>query len=203
MDVEDAPREARDEAGREDAHEAGEDDEVGLRSASIAAPSAASNASRRGERLVVDHLRRESLRARPLEARRAGAVGDDRLHLRGRCAPRRSSCMLLPRPEMRMTADFMSLDDTVCGPPARARRSMPISKASHALRGERVDRGLRPPPAATTTTMPMPQLKVRCISASSTLPCFCSQPEDRRAAASARGRGAPRAPRRARAGCSR
>ena len=39
----------------------------------------------------------------------------------------------------------------------------------------------RRPPAATITTMPMPQLKTRCISASATRPCCCSQCEDRRA----------------------
>ena len=109
MDVDQPALEAAHEVGAEDAHEAGERDDVG-RVALDPSASAASKASRRREGAVVDDLGGDAALARERQAGGVGAVAETaamRASQRSLAQARTIASMFEPRPEMRMTMFFI------------------------------------------------------------------------------------------------
>src|SRR5262249_47846334 len=158
-----------DEGGREDAHEAREQYQVG-RAFLDRRRERRIEGLARGEGLVVDHLGRQALLARPLEALRIGPVGDHRLHFEAGAGLDDRAHVAAPSGD---EDDRGSQVTTVCGPPARSPMA-PISNACTPLAAS-VAIVACDSAAGTISTMPMPQLNVRCISDASMFPFFISQ----------------------------
>ena len=192
VDVErSGPRHFCDEAGREQAHIAGERD-ISRRPASRScASTSASNSARfmplwllRPGRDALRRARRRGRRASgTLEATSAISYGQS-----GACAASTSATMFEPRPEIRTpTRDPFSHGASrtsrsralhVSAEPrhgAAALARLDLADPEHRL-ARRFERARRPSAASAAhdhATMPMPQLKVRAISSGSISPCAC------------------------------
>ena len=191
VDVDHAVAPALDETGGHEPHETGERDDVHARHAEHALQLALEVLAVLVE-LVIEAERGNALRLRPGKTRRVGPVGNHRHDLgrivgsRARPRPAPSCSSRGPRSGWRRAfSQTLEHAFVIHGPglalalgrtPLAGRRgdlADDDGASPHSCRGAR---GASAPCLATTTTMPMPQLNVRSISASSRRPALASQP---------------------------
>ena len=186
MDVHDAPLEAGHEGRREDAHEAGEADEVGARRFDVPGEALLVRGARFSRHDVPRAAARRPQRAGLLEARGVRAVGEDENDPRGQLAARAGrreglEVRAATREEDREARREREPGDGRERTGRRPRRSREADAARAALDPPDREGPSRPPRAsrrvtsatragATKRTIPTPQLKTRSISSSRDAP---------------------------------